>query len=175
LALQHAGDAEAAIREFRVALDREPDYFDAHLNLASALMEGGRLAEGRVHLDAAVALQPRSSNDYNNLSRLFFLLRDFPQTRAYLDEAIRADPTNFEPYNNLGCVLVEEGRAAEAIPHFQRSLELRANADTHSNLGDAFEQAGDLPGARANFSAALRLDPAHARAAERLRRLDTRP
>lgn len=49
------------------------------------------------------------------------------------------------------------------------------NPRAHVNLGVAQAEAGDLPGARASFEAALDLDPAYAPAAENLARLPLAP
>ena len=173
LELYHAGDTGGAIREYEAALECKPGYLDAHLNLATALMEHGRLAEGRVHLQVVVDQQPSSSNDCNILSHLFYILHDYPRAREYLEQAIHLDPENYEAHNNLGCVLVAEGRAVEAIPCFERSLALRTEAWTYFNLGDAFQKTGDLAAARASFTAALRLAPANDKIAGRLRQLES--
>jgi len=172
LEMQHAGDAEGAIREYQAALEREPGYFDAHLNLATVLIENGRIDEGRVHLNVVVEVQPRSSNDCNNLSRLFYILGDHPRTREYLDRALRLDPENYEASNNLGCLLVAESRPAEAVPWFRRSLALRTEAWTFFNLGDAYQKMGSVAEARESFREALRLDPGNQKIAERLRQVD---
>ncbi len=143
LMLDQAGDEAGAIREYQRAVEQEPDYFEARLNLATALIKRGSITEGRVHLNAAVGLRPRTSNDSNNVGSLFYLLQEYPQARDYLAAAIRLDPENYEAYNNLACLLVAEGRPAEAIPYFRQSIALRTDPRTFFNLGDAYQKTGD--------------------------------
>ncbi len=69
-------------------------------------------------------------------------------------------------FNNLGNVLLESGRAAEAIAAFSRSIALRPNhADAHNNLGTALmRERGNLAEAAACYSKAVSLNPTHAAA-----------
>ncbi len=60
--------------------------------------------------------------------------------------------TAFSALSTLGVLLSNEGRGAEAVPHFERALEMAkstegdlvAVADTFANLGVAYEKAGRL-------------------------------
>jgi len=62
--------------------------------------------------------------------------------------------------NNLGLALAESGRPADALPHLQRAVTLRADdADAWFNLGNAHAALDDLPAAVAAFQRALDLDP----------------
>ncbi len=63
----------------------------------------------------------------------------------------------FEQYASL---LLNQGRDAEAIPLFERSLAARPTAATHHLLGKAFARTGDVEAARRNWNAAIELDPA---------------
>lgn len=63
----------------------------------------------------------------------------------------------FEQYASL---LLNQGRDAEAIPLFERSLAARPTAATHHLLGKALARTGDVDGARRNWTAAIEIDPA---------------
>lgn len=63
----------------------------------------------------------------------------------------------FEQYATL---LMNQGRDAEAIPLFERSLAARPTAATHHLLGKALARTGDVEGARRNWNAAIEIDPA---------------
>ncbi len=61
--------------------------------------------------------------------------------------------TAFSALSTLGVLLSNNGRAAQAIPHYLRALELAksaggdlvAVADTFANLGVAYEKTGQIP------------------------------
>ena len=56
-----AGDLELAVAEFRRVLQTDPDFADAHYNLAVALERLGGRAQARAHLERYLALDPSSS------------------------------------------------------------------------------------------------------------------
>jgi uncharacterized protein HemY len=60
----------------------------------------------------------------------------------------------------LGLLLWRRGLVQEAAVCFQRALEFQPdNATTYYYLGDALNQKGDLPGARAALERALQVNP----------------
>jgi tetratricopeptide (TPR) repeat protein len=64
--------------------------------------------------------------------------------------------------NNLGLVLVDLGRAEEAIASYEQALRLRpTDVDLHSNIGTAFAAAGRHDEALASYEVALLLEPNH--------------
>ena len=56
------GDLELAVAEFRRVLQADPDFADAHFNLAVALERLGGRAQARAHLERYLALEPTSSS-----------------------------------------------------------------------------------------------------------------
>lgn len=95
----------------------------------------------------------------------------FRQTRTYRDlfalyeTTLAQNPDCWMAHNNLGTALVESGRAAEALPHFEHAIALRADfAEALNNLGDALNQLGRSLEAIPHLERALRLQPAYAEA-----------
>jgi len=63
----------------------------------------------------------------------------------------------------LGWILLERGRVDEAIPHFQRALEIQPdNAVTHNSLGKVLQQQGRVDEAITHFQRALDIQPDYA-------------
>ena len=58
--LAETKEVEEAVQAFERALDLEPDYADAHLNLAETLADKGDFAAAREHWQAYLALDPFS-------------------------------------------------------------------------------------------------------------------
>jgi tetratricopeptide (TPR) repeat protein len=58
-ALLSRDDPEGAARLFRAAVDRSPDWADAHFGLAEAMMQLGRYGEAERHYRAGAKLAPR--------------------------------------------------------------------------------------------------------------------
>ena len=67
--------------------------------------------------------------------------------------------------NNLGLLLLELGRAEEAVPPLARAVELREDLPIfHNNLGMALEHSGQFVAAADAYDLALIVDPTHEKA-----------
>ena len=90
-----------------------------------------------------------------------------------LDQAVRADPRP-EYWVALGRVQARNPNwRGRAIESYRAALELDPdNADVRFALGLLHEQTEDPERARVQFAAVVRLNPAHAEAAEHLAKLE---
>ena len=76
---------------------------------------------------------------------------------ALWQHAIEVTEGNYTAHNNLGGVLVKQGRADEAIPHFAEALRIRPTfALAQNNMGMALMWQGKLDEAARYFGEALR-------------------
>jgi len=90
----------------------------------------------------------------------------------HLEAAVAANPGSAELRYNLGRVLVDSGRLHEAIAQLQRVILIApgfASADYH--LGSAYHLLGETAKAAAAWRDALRKDPNHLQALNRLARV----
>lgn len=79
------------------------------------------------------------------------------------EHTLRVTENNNVMHNNLGVVFVEQGRFAEAVPHFTKALQIRPeDVKAHINLAVSLANLGDLQKAVDHYSKALELDPHHA-------------
>ncbi len=68
---------------------------------------------------------------------------DLKQIESLLQRAIAADPKLAEAYVQLGNLNSDQGKFADAIPQYQRALELDEDlADAHYRLGQAYVRTG---------------------------------
>jgi Flp pilus assembly protein TadD len=75
-------------------------------------------------------------------------------------DTLTKNPTAWSAHNNLACILAEQNKIDEAIPHFEASLRLHPdNAQAHGNLGKALTQQRKLPQAEAELRTAIALKP----------------
>jgi tetratricopeptide (TPR) repeat protein len=74
-------------------------------------------------------------------------------------------PRNRWVQTNLGMALYDQGKAAESMPYFERSLKLGGDdPGPRNDLGLALAKLGRVPEALSQYEAALRLRPAFAEA-----------
>ena len=78
-------------------------------------------------------------------------------------DTVEKRPEHSGAQNNLGNALVAAGRAQEAIPHFQRALEITngKDADVHNNLGRALVDLKRPVEAELCFRKALEVNSRH--------------
>jgi tetratricopeptide (TPR) repeat protein len=73
---------------------------------------------------------------------------------------VERNPTAWLAHNNLGNVLLETGRAPEAIEQYKESLQFNPNGvEAHNNLGFALYQEGRTPEAINHYEQALKFNP----------------
>ena len=118
--------------------------------LAAALIRRPVLAV--VLLLALGALTWRQCGMYANVETLWL-------------QTIRLNPESWMAQGNLGNALLQKGRVDEAITHFQKAVEIKADdADAHYNFGIALLQKGRLDEAITHLQEALQIKPDHAQA-----------
>jgi tetratricopeptide (TPR) repeat protein len=89
--------------------------------------------------------------------------RIFDRELVFWSYTVERNPAAWAAQGNLGYALFQQGRAAEAVPHYEAALRLNpAYAEAQYNLGTALLQLNRLPEAVAAYERATRLQPASA-------------
>ncbi len=69
---------------------------------------------------------------------------DLHQIESLLSKSIELDPTLADSQLQLGNLYSDQSKYADAIPHYQRALELNSDlADAHYRLGQAYVRTGE--------------------------------
>jgi Tfp pilus assembly protein PilF len=166
------GRAEQALLR-AVALDS--GNVKVRTNLGRVLLEQGRPADALPHVEKAVELAPDSFEVWRVLGNVKSELgRGEEAIEAYRQALIRNDKDAWS-MNNYGLVLIKLGRHEEALLPLARAVELVPTSPVfQNNLGIAFEQSGQLGGARKAFGAAVQADSTYVKAKISLERVQTR-
>jgi protein O-mannosyl-transferase len=151
-------------------IDRNPNCWLAHTNLANALIDRGKSDEAIKHLQTAIQIESDPS-----LAQITVNLRsDLLNTRAEqlilnnrlreavddLKQAVQLDPANVDAHYNLGNVLMQLNRFPEAISVFETALKLHpSDSRTHNNLGLTLSKAGRTNDAMKHWQEAIRIQP----------------
>jgi Flp pilus assembly protein TadD len=169
-----AGDPRALIQEAmaRHHLDKNPEDFEAHYNLAALLQARGDVAGSYRQFSEAVRLRPSDAAANNGLGAALLAAGRVPQAIPFLQAALKTRPDYFDAHYNLGNALASGGDFAGALEQFQAAVKLRPqDADAEANLGSALAETGNVPEARRHFERALQLNPNHQLARENLQQL----
>jgi tetratricopeptide (TPR) repeat protein len=168
-------DSRALIQEAmaRHNLQKNPDDFEAHYNLAALLQGRGELAESTDHFAQAVRIRPDDATANNALGAALLAAGRAAEAAPYLSAALKARPGYFDAHYNLGNALASQGDFAGALLHFQAAVRLNPqDADAEANLGSALAETGNVREARLHYERALKLNPNHELARENLRQLN---
>jgi Tfp pilus assembly protein PilF len=169
---------EKALGALDKAQAADPSDADIPTARGAILLQAGRWEEARNMLREVLK---KNSNDENALNALGTIAwqheQHYAQAIDYFQRALRVHPAsdafNSSLHNSLGAVYCESGRCSEAIPHFQRAIELApSDPEYHTNLGTAFASMGRFAEARAELERALALAPDYAPARASLAHLE---
>ena len=154
------GDREEAIRQFRLAVELEPDDADLQLSLGMALDRAGRAREAFVELEAALRLDPRSAQANYMLGTLFERAGRDAEAIARYAAATELAPESVEAQLRLADGYSRTARAGEALAHYRRVLEVSPDA-VAGRFGEAMAlvRLGRHREARDRFAAARERHP----------------
>ena len=159
-ALTRLGEADAAARSFRQALELDPRSAGAHNGLGNLYMvympDYKKAAD---HFRRAIEIQATALL-LNNLARALGADRQHAAAVATYREAARLDPTNASVFVNLSGEHVEYREFDEAIPAAKKAIELNPDsAYAHYNLGAALSAKGKVLEGMSYINKAISLDP----------------
>lgn len=150
------GDPEAALPHFRHLLALAPDDRAARVNLATALLATGDLAEAS-RICAAGGDDPK-------LGRIAAYVHQqqgrLEEAAAAYDAVLAAFPDDFESWNNSGNVHAARGDGARAISAFERAIALRPDVmRIYFNLSEALAKTERSEARRRAMREAARIAP----------------
>jgi tetratricopeptide (TPR) repeat protein len=118
------------IRELQRTVRTNPHDANARADLGRLLVEAGQPARALPHLEAAHARAPEVTETTYYLGAARLRLGDEAGGRPLIEEALARDPRigYGEPHLRLGEFYLDHGRAADALPHLERFIELHASS-----------------------------------------------
>jgi tetratricopeptide (TPR) repeat protein len=160
--------------EFRALAERQPDRAELWVGVARAVsrLDPARAAEAIAHVETAAALPSVNLSHFRAVGELI-RRRAAPETAERLSRrAVELFPLHVEAYQPLVNVLLDQGRAGEAIEVLRRAVGLRrAPAQMRVQLAGLLADAGESGEAQQHLRSVLSLEPQNGPASELLRRL----
>ena len=175
LAESRAGNPDAAEDAFLHALELKPDHLKSLVNYARVLIILERNEEARNHLEAALAVNPASTEASRVLGRVQHNLGQLTEAEETYRSILQAREDDVWSLNNLGLVLIQQERFREALSPLARAAGLNdAEACIQNNLGIALENSGYEGAAGQAYARALICEAEYAKALENLARVEGR-
>lgn len=161
LLYRQVGDRNKAKRWLQRAIEADPNYVEAHSNLATVLREQELWQEALEQFDQALQINPDHVLTLYNLGLLHQQQHRLPEAMECYQKVIQLQPQMADAHNNLGTVLRALGRPQAAAECFRQALFLREDPHTLTNLGNALKKMGDLQRAKEAYQMALSWDPGY--------------
>ena len=118
------GQDEAAMVEWKKALEINPDDPMANNNLGLHLLAKGQLDEALPHFAKAVDLKPDYADAQNNLGIALLQKGRVSEAIQHLEKAEELDHKKTQTYYNLGAAFYMQGRVREALAQWRAGLRV---------------------------------------------------
>jgi serine/threonine-protein kinase len=137
----HDWDWAESGREFRRAVELDPQYATAHQWYAFWLAALGKFEEALVEAHSALELDPASVSIRRSVGWAYYYARRYDQARHHLTRALAMNPMAVETHRVLAYTLAELGAREEAMRTLRDALALPA-ARTHTRAALGYLLAG---------------------------------
>lgn len=128
----------AAIEQYEVAINQDPDYLLAYRNLGSAHIIRGDPYKAIAVLQDALKIAPGDAAVLNNLGVAFYHAKNPAEAHDYLVKARAADSSFDAPLFNLAILAHQRGDANEASRYWREYLESDPTSDWASIARDRY-------------------------------------
>jgi tetratricopeptide (TPR) repeat protein len=159
----HAATWRNSETVFERALAHTSDNWLAELKYGTALAARGENKGAEVHLLRAAKLNPSDPHSRYLLGRGAAADKQYLRAASYFEEAIQRKPDYGDAYFSRASMLVASGQEAQAMPVFEKALQLdlapQWKASAHNAIGTILARAGNLPEAAKHFRSALVIAP----------------
>lgn len=164
---EKSGDAQKAIGEYRVLLQREPGTPGIHYRIGGLILENpggpGKLDDARKEFEEELKIDPRSAGAEYYLGEVARQGDKLPEAIEHFASAAKLAPDFAEAQFGLGRSLLDSSKNAEAVTPLEKAVRLAPDNPTmHFALATAYQRMGRKDDAAREFalqkSAAAKID-----------------
>jgi eukaryotic-like serine/threonine-protein kinase len=135
-------DWPGAEKDFKRALELNPNYATGHQWYGEFLLSMNRVDEGIKEAVRALELDPLSLQINSNLSLSYYMARQYDRAIDQARKTLELDPNYARGHLRLGKALVQKAHFKEAISEFQKALLVSDDAAYLSGLGYSYATSG---------------------------------
>jgi Tetratricopeptide repeat len=137
------------LQQLDLALERDPDAFDARFERTSLLREQGAFEEAKRDYLELIRQRPTDFGALNDFGTLVLKAGYREAARSLFGEAVRHHPDNPNGRVNLANLLLLLGEQTQAREHFEAALKADpGHVHAHRGMGNLLAEQGDQSGAR---------------------------
>jgi DNA-binding winged helix-turn-helix (wHTH) protein/TolB-like protein/Tfp pilus assembly protein PilF len=137
-------DWAGAERDFKRAIECNPNSAQAHFRYAHLLSNMGRHEESIAEVKRALALDPLSLLIISAAGQFFYHKRDYDQALDQARNALEIDQSFWIAHALIGRIYTEKRMYGDAIAELEKAVKLSGgNSVSYSHLGYAFAASGN--------------------------------
>ncbi|MBL8208347.1 MAG: tetratricopeptide repeat protein [Blastocatellia bacterium] len=156
VAFSEMGNLQQAIAEHEQALEIDPKYTLAHINLIQLFGRAGQPAKAEEHYRSAIKIDPNHADSHYNYGVLLTGQERFTEATQAFQRSLQLNPFNAEAHHNYAVMVEREGRLEEAALHYQKAIENNPNHRlSHFHLGRILVHQEKLAEAITHFQLTL--------------------
>ncbi|AUX22341.1 hypothetical protein SOCEGT47_028420 [Sorangium cellulosum] len=152
-----------AIAVLTRALEQAPDRPALHQNLGYAYGLKRDVASASKHYEASLKAEDSAATRFA-YGAMLLEARELDRAAAELKKALAATGDDVAMLATIGRMLGPARAYADCVAAFDRAIKLKPEAEFHVRRGTCRHELGDEPGARADYQAAIQVDPRFAAA-----------
>ena len=153
-------DPDAAVKQYRRAIQLYPKYAAAYLDLGLLHLDMGKFDDAQSELQSANELNPNHPGGFLALGALLNRQKKFDDAEKALTHGLQLNPEVADGQYELAKTYWAMGKWQEAEPHAQKAATLAPTmAPPHVLLGNIALRKQDTAGAVKEFQEYLKLDP----------------
>ena len=146
--MMYERDWSNAEKEFKRAIELDPNYAQARNWYSHFLMAMGRIEESLAESERALKLDPLDDSINQYLGWHYLQARQFDRAIGQLEKTLAENPEFFLARVTLGMAYEQNGELDKAIAEFQKAYELEKNNVVLGFLGHAYAMAGNREAAQ---------------------------
>jgi len=173
MALKQIGDTVKAISSMQTAVEQNPDYYDAYIQLG--LMYASQHDDLAIdYYNNALNINPQSIEALYNMGMFYQEHNMAVDAIKSYNTILKIEPKHKNATYNIGYVnLVYLEKYNEAITYFSEVVKIDPKyTDAYYNRGLCYEMLGDFKNAKIDYQNAMRIVPNYEKAVLALNRID---
>ncbi len=146
--LELQGFYPAAIEQYQMAIDQNPDMVELHIGLAYNFYATRDIPTAILTFQDAIDVDPANAAAHDGLGWMYFLIGEYPSAEENLLKAVELDPELVRAHAHLGAALYRNLNYDSAIPELETAVEQYkdvnvANSTYFNMLGLAYYFKGE--------------------------------
>jgi len=130
------GESDKAMENFKASIKRDPNYIDAHLELAAIYMSASMWTDALAEYNDIIQLDPLKAEAHFSRGVVLSSMQKDQDAVKEFEEALKLKPDYGRAHYNIGVILFRKGFKNEALAEFQKAVASeKKNYDAYKYMG----------------------------------------